>query len=591
MSPTHPAGTTQKLPTVREAAIFRFKSLLLQTKRAVSNGIGRQAKRFEKGSELVEMPAIAESKSALWTEIEPEERFLVAGKIQNLRVAIAALDGLEVPAGKPFSFWKNVGRTTKFRGYVQGRELREGCLIPNVGGGLCQLSNALYDAALKANFEIVERHAHTQAIAGSLAEQGRDATVFWNYVDLRFRSEHAFRIEAKLTGDHLVVKFRGTKQEHRKLHHIGRNIKIDQVNSCASCGMEDCFRSVNGQKNIDFGKTAFLVDEYSAEFDSYIQANRTGKDVLMIPLDGERFKRANYAWSTGGFAAFRQSAVVTAIRAFKSRRLAAQGAARQRNLLATYEHLAESFAKKLSFDVLHVVVQQNLLPYLWRNGHLGGRTFDVLMTALPMAELHRRLDHAKELHPDSNTLGDFRADPTTVTNETEALKNARRIITAHTAIAELFPETAVLLDWKTPTIKLIEKRRNSRPLIVFPASTVGRKGCYEMRESIRGLDVSLVTLGPVIESADFWRGFDVERGGNRWLETADLVVLPAFIEHRPIRLLQASAAGIPVIASSACGIDGVSGVTTVDAGDACALRQAIISELEKNVKVSERALT
>ena len=78
------------------------------------------------------------------------------------------------------------------RGFVKGRELREGCIIPNVGGGLCQVSNALYDAALQAGHEIVERHAHTQVIAGSLAEQGRDATVFWNYVDLRFRSERPF---------------------------------------------------------------------------------------------------------------------------------------------------------------------------------------------------------------------------------------------------------------------------------------------------------------------------------------------------------------------------------------------------------------
>jgi len=587
MSQLHAPESGSKIPTIREAAVFRAKSFGLQSKRILNDTIGREVSRFQKGNGLADRPPIAESKSALWTEIEPEERYLVAGKIQNLRVAIASLKGLEIPAGEVFSFWKHVGRTTKLKGYVEGRELREGCIIPNIGGGLCQLSNALYDAALKANFEIVERHAHTQTIAGSLAEQGRDATVFWNYVDLRFRSEHAFRIETELTSDHLLVIFRGTKQELPTLHQIQKTAKIDHVNSCASCGMDDCFRSVKPEKNKDFGKTAFLVDEFSAEFDSYIQSIRTEKDVLLFPLDGKRFNRANYAWNTAGFSGVKQFAYITAIRSIKSRRLAAQGAARQQNLLATYEQLAASYAKKLSYDALHVVVQQNLLPFLWQTGQLGGRTFDVLMTALPMAELQKRLDHAFQIHGESKTLGDFRAHQDLIEAETAALKNARRIITTHSAIAALFPEKAGLLAWKMPSIKAFEKPQNEKPRIVFPASTVGRKGCYELREAIRGLDVSLVTLGPNIEGADFWQGFDVTRGGDDWLETADLVVLPAFVEHKPSRLLRAAAAGVPVIASSTCGVDGVAGVTTIEAGDAYALRQAIEGALASKAPIRE----
>ncbi len=143
-----------------------------------------------------------------------------------------------------------------------------------------------------------------------------------------------------------------------------------------------------------------------------------------------------------GLSARRQSLLVTAMRSYRSRKLAAQGRARQLNLLAMYERLAESYAKRLGYEMLHVVVQQNLLPYLWKNGHLGGRTFDVLMTALPMAELQKRLDAAARLHPESTTLGDFRADEDLLRAETEALKHARSIITPHTDIARLFPKRA-----------------------------------------------------------------------------------------------------------------------------------------------------
>jgi len=568
----------RRIPTRQEAAVFRFKTLLLQARRSFQDSTSLKVRRFEKGSKLVGSPVIARSVTPLWTESEPQERPLVAGKIHNLRIAISRLNGVEVPAGKVFSFWKHLGRATKRRGYVEGRELREGCIIPNVGGGLCQISNALYDAALQANLEIVERHRHTQVVAGSLAEHGRDATVFWNYVDLRFRSSKPFRIEAHLDSDNLIVEFRGDKAEQKTLHQINpRSAKAAEIGSCATCEVGDCHRVVQTPAERNFGSAAWLADEFTPEFDTHIQSEREAGDRLAIPLDGTRFRKANYAWTTDGFKNVHQSLYVAALRSYRSRKLAAQGAARQLNLLAMYEALAASYAKQLSFDVLHVTVQQNLLPYLWRSGHLGGRTFDVLMTALPMTELQKKLDRAATLHPESSTLGDFRADPDLVNAESEALKNARRIITPHSEIASLFSPKSVLLNWQMPPASRTGKTHNDKPVIVFPASTVGRKGCYELREAIRGLDVKLITLGPFIEGGDFWRGFDVERGASDWLERADLAVLPAFVEHRPRRLLSAAADGIPVIASPECGVSNVSGVTTAPAGDHEQLRSAILN--------------
>ena len=169
----------KEIPTFTQSLIFKGKASLFQLKRAAENLTDLQLKKHFCGSQLKDKPIAAESKTELWTESAPAERYLTAGKIHNLRTAIKKLDGLEVPANAVFSFWKHVGKVNRLNNYVVGRELREGCLIPNVGGGLCQLSNALYDAALKANYEIVERRAHTQIVRGSLAEQKRDATVFW----------------------------------------------------------------------------------------------------------------------------------------------------------------------------------------------------------------------------------------------------------------------------------------------------------------------------------------------------------------------------------------------------------------------------
>lgn len=574
--------TSRAVPSRYQAVVFRVKTFLLQIKRGVTDRFVFRVRKGGRFDQLSEHPVISRSRTPLWTEIEPEERFLVAGKIHNLRLALKGLDGAEFPAGEVFSFWKNVGRASRWKGYVKGRELREGCIIPNVGGGLCQISNALYDAALGANFEIIERHAHTQVVTGSLAEKGRDATVFWNYVDLRFRSEKPFRIEAKLDDRDLTVSFRGEKQTVPAIHQIKRiAVHNDTPRSCATCEMGDCHRVVDPAEHRDFGKTAFLVDEFSPEFDSYIQTARTAKDELFTPLDGKRFRKENYAWTMNGFERTYQSLLVTAVRSYRSRKLAAQGKARQLNLLAMYEKLAESYARSLKYDVLHLVVQQNLLPFLWKNGHLGGRTFDVLMTALPMAEIQNRLDIARDFHPESTTLGDFRVDERLLAAEAEALQVAKRIITPHSDIANHFADRAERLEWQMPQAATPKRTKGSKANIVFPAPTVGRKGCYELREALRGMNVKLTLLGALVEGADFWDGFDVERGGSDWLSSADLIVLPAHIEHKPRRLLTAAANNIPVIASKACGVEGVLGVHTLPELDPLSVRSAIETHLAR----------
>ncbi len=581
------------LPSRTKALIFLGKAALLQLRRGFSNTVDRKIKRFAKEHKLFECPIVAESSTDLWTEDNPAEKFLTAGKIQNLRVAVKRINGIEMPAGEMFSFWANVGRASKVRGFVHGRELREGCLIPNVGGGLCQLSNALYGAALRAGFEIVERHAHSQIIHGSLAEKGRDATVFWNYVDLRFKSDRAFRIEAKLSADKLIVRFKSQKtnidNNSKTFAQIEspsvKKFTANTVHNCASCGVEQCFRSLKIEPNIDFGRAAFLVDEFSPEFDRYLQQVNRADDLLFVPLDGKRFRKRNYAWTTAGFERVEQSFVTTAIRAYKSRKLHAQGASRQQNLLETYEKLAANYARKLPFDATHLVVQQNLLPFLWQNGDLGGRTFDVLMTALPIKELQRQLDFAISLHRESQTLNDFRADARLLEAESEALANAKRIVTPHSEIAALFADKAVLLDWQTAPSQTRQKTANKTFTIVFPASTVGRKGVYELRAALGDLEnVKLILIGAQLEGADFWRGFEVEtlNPNQDWLDAADLVVLPAFVEHKPRRLLQAVAHNVPVVASTACGLANVAGVTNIEAGDVAALRHEICRVLSES---------
>jgi VanW like protein len=581
------------VPTRWENLVFVAKTNVLQLIRSWQNiwnpALHKWSAQPESSLDFNALPVSAESTSKLWVGATEAEWVLQAGKIHNLRQALRHIDGIEIPAGGMFSFWAQVGLPIKLRGFTAGRELREGCIIPAVGGGLCQLSNALYDAALKAGLEIVERHAHNQVIPGSLAEIDRDATVFWNYVDLRFRVETPLRIEAVMDDQTLMIRLR-TQQTLETAAPVV-NLLVAHANSCLSCGVMSCFRQQSPA--VLTGRTAYLVDDYWPEFDKYLQAQCTERDLLLLPVDGQRIKKANYAWNTTGFSGVSQHRSILLLRSAQSilLRIARQGAKYQQLLMSQSRYLAKLYGQNLTPDTTHLVVAQSLLPYLWQAGYLRGRSFDVLMTALPMQKLQERLDEAAVRHSQSPTLNNFRVLPAVATWEMAALQQARKIVTVHAELALLWPAKTQVLDWVLPVGSPVVQVPNSdKPVVVLPSSSLGRKGIYELKAAVAGLAVHVIVAGGELEEPGFWQGCDMEYlpNYNEALQRATVVVSPAWVEHQPRRVLLAIAKGIPTIVSSACGLPEMPGLTQVPVGDVGALRSAI--ELVIDAAVVSRTL-
>lgn len=557
------------------------------------------------GRLLVGLPLIVEDRSALWIdELDPRELGLELGKVENLRVAARLLHGLEFEAGQPFSFWAQLGPPLRARGFVPGRELREGCVVPGIGGGLCLLSNGLYAAARRADFEIVERHGHSRRPPGSRAALGEDATVAWNYVDLRFVAAQAWRLEVRLSADELIVSIRSERRRQRVsvLHERrqredgegrgggeggGRRHSWagDRGRSCMSCDKTCSYAREPGHARAR-GRQSWLVDAAWPEYVGYLRRQGRREDRLLLPIDGELVRAGRYAWPRAAVGERVQFPAQTLSRSLRSRRLARQGPARQRALLDDERRLAAAMAARLEPRDTQLVVAQNLLPHLWRLGALGGRRVTVLMQRLPLLELQAQLDEAHAHNPDSPTLADFRADPELVEAEAWALDDAAQIVTPHAQIAACFPGKTTILDWATPRIPGGRRgpRRPGPVRLWLPTSTVGRKGVWELREALSRAGellgpVRLWISGRELEGDRFWSGLGgrstIERGEPR-LEEIDAVVLPAWVEHQPRALLRAVAAGIPVIASSACGLGPRAGVTIVPCGDVEALRAALV---------------
>ncbi|WP_052573851.1 VanW family protein [Haloferula sp. BvORR071] len=568
--------------------MFHLKTRALQVRRGLLE-LSSRPPHHGPATALIDLPVVAEKRGPLWRALTPAEFPLTAGKVENLRRALREFHGVEVPAGQVFSFWRQLGRTTRARGFTHGRELREGCLVPALGGGLCQLSGLLYQAALAAGLEVVERHAHSRVVPGSSAEQNLDATVFWNYVDLRFRSDAPWRIEAELSASELIIRVRAARAGVVKAAVPAPAVPREAPSGdCLTCGMIECFRhpAATSAHAAALGHSAFLLDGVWPEFDRWCRGHSREGDRWFTPLDGRRWNKPNYKWSPPPGVSTRHATLTTLLRSFRQRRLPGQGAVRQLALLDGEAALAQRYAEMLDPQCRHVVVSQNLLPHLWKTGGLGGRSFDVLVNRWPMEELQRRLDQAKQAHPESTTLGDFRADPELLRAEREALAAAARLVTPHRAIAKHFGTRAWLIDWEMPQLQ--ERKPADKPMIFFPASRLGRKGAFELAAAFKeGIDAELRILGRANEgAADPFAGMETSQGSAADLAAASVVVLPAWIEHQPRLALLALASGVPVVATEACGLPEHPQLHLLSSPDAAALRTVLAAVLQPAAEVT-----
>lgn len=132
-----------------------------------------------------------------------------ADRAENLRLAAEAINGYVIEPGATFSFNEVVGETTAERGYKSAAVLYSSGLGSDDGGGICQVSTALYIAAVKADLEIIERHPHS--VPSDYAPIGLDATIVYGKRDLRIKNntEYPVTIYAKAVGQTVNVSLLG----------------------------------------------------------------------------------------------------------------------------------------------------------------------------------------------------------------------------------------------------------------------------------------------------------------------------------------------------------------------------------------------
>ena len=132
----------------------------------------------------------------------------------NLKLACKKINGTVLLAGETFSYNNVVGKRTVAAGYKNAKIYEAGQVVDGLGGGICQISSTLYNAALLANMDIVERRNHQ--FVTSYVEAGRDATVVYGSTDFKFKNTRKYpvKITATVNAGIATISIYGIKEEN-----------------------------------------------------------------------------------------------------------------------------------------------------------------------------------------------------------------------------------------------------------------------------------------------------------------------------------------------------------------------------------------
>jgi len=131
-------------------------------------------------------------------------------RVNNIHTLADALDGTLIAPGGTFSFNDTIGPRTAEKGYQEAPAIVNGELVPQLGGGICQVGTTIFNAVFESGLPVVERRNHSLYI--SHYPKGRDATVSWGGPDFRFQNdtEHWVLIATGYTNSSLTISLYGT---------------------------------------------------------------------------------------------------------------------------------------------------------------------------------------------------------------------------------------------------------------------------------------------------------------------------------------------------------------------------------------------
>lgn len=192
----------------------------------------------------------------------------------NLEVGCRNISGTILAPGEVFSANVGLGEQTAAGGYRNAAVYNNGKVEQGMAGGVCQVTTTIYNAAIMAELEIVERHPHSMTVG--YVPLGRDAAVAGTYKDLKFKNntEYPIMLEASASGGKLSVSIYG-----HETRSAGRTLEFETVYEGtiakpAEIVTEDPELAEGEREVVSSGRTGCKVSVYKKVFENGKQVSR-----------------------------------------------------------------------------------------------------------------------------------------------------------------------------------------------------------------------------------------------------------------------------------------------------------------------------
>lgn len=254
-----------------------------------------------------------------------------SGRKTNVRNATSKINGTVVYPGDEFSVYDVIAPMTVENGYALGGAYENGTVIESVGGGVCQVSSTLYNAAIRAELEITERYPHSMLV--SYVKPAMDAAIAGTYKNLRFinSTDAPIYLEGYCAGDVLYFNIYGheTRDPNREISFESETVSEEapQVQIVASSSPVG---TVETTQSAHIGKTAILwkiVKENGVEVSrEKVNTSRYQSSPKIISVGTASSNPDASAAVTAAIASQDETAVRTAAAAWNDAALAAWAA-------------------------------------------------------------------------------------------------------------------------------------------------------------------------------------------------------------------------------------------------------------------------
>jgi len=193
------------------------------------------------------------------------------GRSHNVTAAAMALNDTLLMPGEVFEYGKIVEKAEKEYGYMEAPVILKGKLTPGIGGGICQVSSTLYNAALLTGLEIVERRNHSLPVA--YLPRGLDATFASGYVNFKFRNSTGKQllIRTVVKDKTVTVKLFGTMPDNVSYRTETAELKVNAPKTVYVAGESV---APGGQRVLQQGANGYVVESYLVKTVDGVAAER-----------------------------------------------------------------------------------------------------------------------------------------------------------------------------------------------------------------------------------------------------------------------------------------------------------------------------